>query len=363
MLRYGVIVFMSSLASLVIVSAIILMTWSPGVLPEEGENSISTTEYVHLSGSPQFVSVRGNKDAPLLLFLHGGPGDPIAPHISHYNPLLQHNFLVVHWDQRGAGRSFHSQIPPESMTAEQVLQDARDLISLLQKRFPNKPLVVIGHSWGTYLGLRLADENPELMCAYIGIGQVANQPLSEVLSYDWVLKHAEKYNLAALSDLKSIGAPTQGYYRDGFAGLLRQRKWVREFGGAAYDKNNFQVLWLFAYPILRYPAYRIEDKLNYLNAEAFSMSYLLKYLLDDVLAERITRLRVPIIVMQGTHDKQTVTSVTRAYFDSLQAPYKRWVEFADAAHLVPFEKPNDFSQAVVREVGMVQQCQMLKSTG
>ncbi len=63
---------------------------------------------LNVNGVPQFVSIRAEKEkAPLLIYLHGGPGDAAFPLVMTYNKMLEQQFTVVIWEQRGAGKSYY----------------------------------------------------------------------------------------------------------------------------------------------------------------------------------------------------------------------------------------------------------------
>jgi pimeloyl-ACP methyl ester carboxylesterase len=248
--------------------------------------------------------MRGRDTAnPVLLLLHGGPGDPQAPQFRHYNAALEDDFIVVHWDQRGAGRSYSDSIPDATMTVDQLISDAHELTAYLKTRFSKRKILLAGHSWGSYLGLRIVDRFPDDYWAYVGIGRVANQQESEEISYQTVLDRARAVrNDLALEELEAIGPPERGRYQGGNAGLGRQRKWVREFGGAAHGKNNIEALWIFAGPLLTFREYSLGDKLGYLRGEEFSMMHLEEPMLDDDLTRNIRELRLPIFILQGRYD-------------------------------------------------------------
>ena len=209
----------------------------------------------------------------------------------------------------------------------------------------------MGHSWGSYLGLRLVHEHPEEFAAFVGIGQVADQVESERLSFEWALLEARRRaNEAAVRELEKLGPPTRGRYRGGLRGLGIQRKWVRTFGGAAYGRGNMGAIWMFAWPTLIFREYHIADKLQFVEAETFSMKYLEETMLDDPPAARMLEFDVPIFMLQGRHDHQTEFGVAEAYFNLLRAPNKELIVFEDAAHLVPFEAPEEFLRAMVDHV-------------
>jgi pimeloyl-ACP methyl ester carboxylesterase len=150
---------------------------TPGMLGPDGEplrDGIATLEGIELGGDGQWVLTRGEPGRPVLLFLHGGPGMP-AMYLHHeFGRELERQFIVVHWDQRGAGKSYNKNILPEMMSVRQMMNDAEELISILRKRHLTDKIYLAGHSWGSYLGMLLVSENPGLFHAYVGIGQVAD---------------------------------------------------------------------------------------------------------------------------------------------------------------------------------------------
>ena len=362
--RIRLVAFASVVALVSVVVAVALAIaalwiWSPGTtapfLDEQGEEvvgSVAEIVDIPLGGLSQFVLIRGrNRSNPVLLLLHGGPGDPAAAHFGAYNASLEDHFIVVHWDQRGAGRSYSDSIPDETMTVEQLVSDAHELTSYLKERFEKPKIILAGHSWGSYLGMRVVDRFPEDYFAFVGMGQVANQQESEARSYAIVLERAKADgNFEAERELEALGPPERGRYASGISGLFQQRKWVREFGGAAHGRGNFETLWMLARPLLLFSEYRLEDKLAYVRGENYSMGLLEEPLLDDNLTKTAVELRIPIFILQGRHDLQTVFETTREYFDEIRAPRKELIVFEDAAHLVPFEEPEKFLRVMVDRV-------------
>lgn len=341
-------------------SGLALVLASPGTTtPIRGPSgavvpgSISEAGMTRLGGVDQFVLIRG-RDAshPLLLLLHGGPGDAQGALFRYYNSALEDHFVVVNWDQRGAGRSYSRGLDPATLTEEQLLRDAAELTTRLRTRFGDRKLVLAGHSWGTYLGIRLAQRNPADFAAYVGIGQVADQAASEALSYAHVLERAESASRSgAVAALRAVGPPDAGgNYRGGLRGLGVQRRWVREFGGAVHGRRNLGALLAFGWPLAVFREYRLRDKWNYLEAEAKSMAALEDDLLAGNLMDEVRKLELPLFVFQGRYDQQTVTSLARRYFDVIDAPHKEFIEFENSAHLVPFEEPERFLKVMVERV-------------
>jgi len=177
--------------------------------PIPGETSIAALEAIEINGVKQTVLIRGeNKSNPLLLLLHCGPGTAQVGFARQYLHEMEQDFVVVNWDQRGSGLSYTPEVTRESMTIEQFIQDTRELVEHLLRRFGQKKLFVVGHSWGSILGTLVTARYPHLFHAYVGVGQVASMDENEALSYRYTLEVAKQRNNApALRDLQRIGPP------------------------------------------------------------------------------------------------------------------------------------------------------------
>ena len=96
--------------------------------PPASENRISEAKFVPLGGIQQWITIRGEKaNSPLLLILHGGPGDAQSSFTDVYKDY-EKKFIVVQWDQRGAGKTFgkyHEQTP--DLSIEQLVNDGIEL--------------------------------------------------------------------------------------------------------------------------------------------------------------------------------------------------------------------------------------------
>jgi pimeloyl-ACP methyl ester carboxylesterase len=177
---------------------------------EESQMGISSLQQVTLGNVKQWILIRGEDTSnPILLFLHGGPGFPQMPFTHIDSRRLEKHLIVVNWDQRGAGKSYNDgAIPKETMTIEQFLSDTHELIRYLKARFSKDRLFLIGHSWGSILGLYTAYRHPDDLYAYIGMGQVVNMEESELISYHYTLERArEADDSDAIEILTKIGPP------------------------------------------------------------------------------------------------------------------------------------------------------------
>ena len=131
--------------------------------------SISTIERITLGGQEQYLIIRGaDTSKPVMLFLHGGPGSPETAFMKKTNLAIEKDFIMVYWEQRGAGKSYSKNMQPESMNIPQFVSDTRELSEYLAARFKQDKIYLMGHSWGSFLGIVTAYQHPELFHSYFG---------------------------------------------------------------------------------------------------------------------------------------------------------------------------------------------------
>jgi pimeloyl-ACP methyl ester carboxylesterase len=172
-------------------------------------NRITSLERVPIGGIGQWIEVRGeNVNNPILLWIHGGPGVAFIPLAGAFQAPLEQHFTVVQWDQRGAGKTYASndkELQRRTMNIPQMEEDTLEVVNYLRNRFHREKIFVLGHSWGSVLGLWLAHEHPELIYAYIGVGQLVNaQQNREVMYRDVLAAARERRNQNAIKDLESV---------------------------------------------------------------------------------------------------------------------------------------------------------------
>ena len=135
---------------------------------------LEISEYVNLNGVKQYILATGNENGPLMLFLHGGPGVSQSGFIRKYQSKLEEDFLVVNWDQRGAGKSNTKIFSKDELKINNIVNDAISLIEILRDRFKKNRIYLVGHSFGSLIGIILSQKIPQYIKAYISIGQVVN---------------------------------------------------------------------------------------------------------------------------------------------------------------------------------------------
>lgn len=165
------------------------------------------------------------------------------------NKELEKDFTVVCRDQLGAGKSFSKKMDKTKLTVPQLIDDAHVLIEYLCEQFKKDKIYLIGHSWGSRLGMYLVRMYPERIAGYIGVGQEVAAFEGELQSWQYAYAQAKKYNnQKAITDLDEMGAPQNGncltMYKTGFWGIVKQREWLLKLGGERFEKTNYKD-WIF----------------------------------------------------------------------------------------------------------------------
>ena len=196
---------------------------------------------VTVGGVVQRLWFRGmNAGSPAVILLHGGPGTSETALFRHFNADLERHFLMVYWDQRGTGRSYRRGIPTATMTIDQFVRDLDEVVEIVRHRFGKARVVLLGHSWGTALGIVYAARFPDKVAAYVGIGQVADMREGERLSYQYARSEARRReHRSAMQALDRIGEPPHTVDE-----MLTSRKWVERFGGSFHgDMSTGKLIW------------------------------------------------------------------------------------------------------------------------
>lgn len=152
------------------------------------DGSISEKIYVDINGiSLGMFIMAENASKPVLLFLGGGPGIPEYLLADNYPTELEKEFVVCYMEYRGTSLSYSPDTMPETMTTEQYISDIVAVTNYLSERFTQDKIYLMGHSFGTYVGLKTVSQNPELYHAYIAMAQIAKQVESETIAYSYML--------------------------------------------------------------------------------------------------------------------------------------------------------------------------------
>jgi pimeloyl-ACP methyl ester carboxylesterase len=285
------------------------------------QTSIDSTGILTVGGIKQFVSIKGKDNRnPLLLFLHGGPGNSVIHYAEKFTHKLQEHFIVVQWDQRNAGKTLALNKSPEPLTVDLFESDTHQVVDTLLKQFHQPKLYLVGHSWGTFLGFYMAKNYPDLLYGYIPICPMINQQESERVILELMKQKASRAkNDAALRELSLVKIPFENGEQ-----LYFHRKWVLDYMGSKAKITKAQVqewasMWLALFN------------------EASK----------DNLFESAPALRCPVYFFVGRKDVQTNSGITEKYFNILDAPKKQLYWFERSGHSLPTTEPDLLQEIII----------------
>jgi pimeloyl-ACP methyl ester carboxylesterase len=305
---------------------------------------IDEAHYVTIGGIEQWVTIRGrNRDNPVLLFLHGGPGDVTSNWTFSLFAPWEKQFTVVQWDQRGAGKTLRKTVSvAPTMTVDTLVQDGIELSEYLRKHLGKDKIVIVGHSFGTILGLGMARARPDLFYAYVGTGQVADETRNYSAAYDALLKKAQTVgNQQAIDDLRRVGPPP---YKSA-EGYSVQRRWANAFEGADLFLIGELGLKLVA------PGNTLQDFNDSEEGQLFSGQHLVPQTTSKGPKQLGLEFAIPMFFIQGAEDFTTPTALARSYLDSIKAPRKEFVTINGGGHFAVFMHSDQFLQELVKLVG------------
>jgi pimeloyl-ACP methyl ester carboxylesterase len=307
-------------------------TWTPKI---EGTHSINVLEQVKINGEQQQIMIRG-KDVsnPIIIYVHGGPGASEIAYAKKYQDLLETNFTIVNYDQRGSGKSYHFFEDYASLSPDILVQDLLAVTDYISERLDQKKVILIGHSFGTYIATLAAQTAPEKYAAYIGIGQMADTLQSELESWDYVMEQARLAN--NLDDIKQL----QDIYDSVKVGnAYTPRDLVAKYDGASR---------LIASPDSSFAALSFSSEYNGLDALRYNLGMmnnqppLVKQVMSRPLPSLIAKMDLPIYFVMGKYDGMTSANVAKQFFDKIQSPDKKFILYEQSAHYPHYEEKQRF---------------------
>lgn len=326
-IKYFVIVIV-----LLLVLMLLFPTWTSSI---KGSNSISVLEQVEINGTGHEMMIRGHdKENPVIIFVHGGPGCSEIPYAEKYQDLLETEFTVVHYDQRASGKSYHFFEDYSNLSSDLLVEDLLALTDYIAKRLDKEKVILIGHSYGTYIATQAASNAPEKYEAYIGIGQMSNTIESEIDSLNFTIHQAQLQgnkedvlHLQQLADEIKTGAK------------FTPRNYVNKYGGATQlianpDGNMLGMLFSKEYNLL--------DIIRYNYGLSLSQGALLKEVMQHPLPAKVQKLDLPFYFLMGNYDYQTSSQAAKNYFDQISAEKKEFIAYEQSAHYPQFEEKEKF---------------------
>lgn len=300
---------------------------------------IQEEKFVEINGVEQWITIKGDKAKPAVLFIHGGPGSPISPYSDNLYKTWERDFVIVQWDQRGTGRTFGRKAPQEltpeylnanPLTLDQMTNDGIVLSQYLLKHLGKQKLILFGTSWGSALGVKMAAKQPDLFYAYVGHSQIV-KPGIDLAFYDKIYKIAESQkDKDGLEVLNGIGKPPYDRARK-VGQLLKVVKKYEKAGSVPAPESWFVVA----------PAYDNEkdnqnrsdgDDYSFVNYAGDSLLGVASMCAGIDLIKDNAEFKIPVYLIQGSEDLLTPREESEKYFNEMKAPSKKYYLLPKTAH-------------------------------
>jgi proline iminopeptidase len=314
--------------------------------PNESTAKVQEKTFVELGGEEQYVEMTGaSEDLPVLLFLHGGPGWPQTPHLRYFNADLTEEMILVSWDQAGCGLSYQKNPNPKNLSIESLVSDAHELTLFLKKRFDKEKIFLLGFSYGSVIGLKLAEKYPEDYYAYLGVSQIIDTKENWDVSMQWLKDQAQiKQDTAVLNQLSLIEQRDTSVCKTELDCFMSKYKLLVEYNGTIFNPA-------VAKEIEKAEQHVYDDYKDYDWYEAYNYtSSRLTTKVFDTDLTGINSLEVPVIFMAGRHDWNLPGVVAARYLKSLKAPQKEYIWFEQSGHEPPEEEPDKFNRTIIKIV-------------
>jgi len=282
--------------------------------------NIRTAEAVSIGGIQQWISMQGASDTlPVLLFLHGGPGNSAMGYSNKFTNELQQYFIVVYWDQRESGKTANLNSSPDSLSVSLMEKDASELVDYLRKRFHQEKIYLVGHSWGGFLALRVAALHPEWLAACVAAAPMVNQWESERQTLSWLMEKAQRdKNEEAIRELSLVHVPFESPDE-----LYYHRRWLLLANGKNALSKNYVRRWGKKW----FAMYGEACGINLFEVEPF--------------------IRCPVYFFLGTNDRQASSSISEAYYQAVKAEKKDLIWFTNSGHSLNLTEPKKFQESIV----------------
>ncbi|KLI35793.1 alpha/beta hydrolase [Brachyspira hyodysenteriae] len=298
-------------------------------------------EYININGIEQYFVHYPKKSNTTLLFLHGGPGESEAYFLYKMHSKTQ-NYNLVYYDQRGTGKTqLKNKSNDIDITIEKLLIDLKETINYVKLRYNSKYIILLGHSWGSVLGIEFIKKFPNLVSAYIGMGQVVNFKIGEKTGFDYCYDIVQKSNnqkyIKKIEKLKNY--PFIINKNNVFEIFKNFREIQVKYKLAGYYEGNDKLNKI----IKQSPIYSFKDMFN---SNPLMLNKNIIYYLINYDTSKFTNFSIPIFFICGANDWQVPTVIVKEYYKTINAPDKDIFIAENAGHLLNIENTKDYNLIV-----------------
>jgi pimeloyl-ACP methyl ester carboxylesterase len=311
-------------------------------------NSIALIKDTVINGASQRITIRGNNKAnPVLLRIHGGPGEFHMPQFYKFTGNdLEDMFTVCYWDQRGSGPAYSDNLPDSSITLKNIVKDGLLITDYLKEKFGQERIYLEGNSWGTVVAAYMVKEQPESFKVYLGVGQLSNSIENERLSYEFVLNKAiQNKDTTSIRLLKELGKPPYANKEEATNAVPLQRSVLVKYATNNLHFSTSDLMKL----ILLYDGWTMGYKWEVISKGQYGISAPILWketMVDLNMIDEMAEWPIPVYIFQGSEDHFAETSLARAYFDSIKAPTKEFHLFEGNGHMASAENPKRYRELI-----------------
>jgi proline iminopeptidase len=222
---------------------------------------------------------------------------------------------------------------------------------MLKKRYGKDRIVIVGHSWGSMLGLGLVQARPQDISAYVGTGQVIDITQNETLGYEATLAEAKRSkNAVAIEELSGLKPypEANGATPDAKIDLLR--KWENAFGFGISRRYRAKINGVMPMVALASPEYSLRDVSYFLIDTGPTPAQLDKDVDAFKASKWSSNYQVPMFLFLGRYDWRTPSKMAAPWLETITAPTKKIVWFENSAHSPMVDEPDKFAKALINEV-------------
>ena len=346
-------IILGALIVLFALTVVAIRTYRAAQAKITSTNGIQESGFVTLNGIRQFLQIRGEDPSnPVIVVLHGGPGSPVTFLSPYYQRVLERDYTVVNFDQRGSGRTYYeNRETGAALSTEAILADTDAIIDYVCERFGQEKVIVLGHSWGTVLGSMYVKEHPEKVEAYIGVGQCVSNMEGDAFAAEEGIRRARNSGDEETAQKISV-LLTQYQNTTDIPEKFLLTMDIRHAGAAYFhyagELSMLQTIWLG----LTSPEMSLTD-IRWFLASGSSMENFLKLqqpLLRDCIgfdANRLGAYEVPVYYISGEQDWITPAVLVEDYYQTVEAPDKQMRLIPDAGHTPFLDAPQAFTDAVL----------------
>ena len=282
-----------------------------------------------------FVEIDGDrKNAPVVLYLHGGPANPmgILGFKTYVGAELEKDLVLVYLHQRGVLQS--PDVPDSTQTIANYIQDVDNVVEYLRKTFKRERVILLGHSWGGTLSYLYLLEHEDKVEKLVSVAAPFNAAANALNSYEMTLQWAqETNNERATSDLLALGSPPYPDHQqhlfksiwvaESFGTMTKNISWDKFVEGSGYEEYKDE--W-------GEEQMRVGETM-YAELQAINVE------------EDVSRLTTPLLLIGGRNDAEVPYFGLKPGFTNYGGE-KKFVVFRESHHLPFVDEPERFVKEV-----------------